>query len=237
MKAEEINATGNFLIDFAEKIGFQELLVIVILFFTFGLITRILGYYLKRRDLENEIKKREDLMELNRQHIEKTNEYLSLLNEFNLTILKSLEKLQSSVSTDKFNVLSERFLGVNRDFYSSVKSKILGFIENKEQENFYHIKNEIRNLYVDSVLNPTMKFIFSDETFIKRIKDKSLEAINQFLLEVEDIYNNEGGEGVRHYILTKDKLFELISEISQVMFLEYISAIHLEKNVSYIKGD
>ena len=148
----------------------------------------------------------------------------------------TLEKMQVSVSINKFELLKESFLGLNRTFIDIIKFRLLTHFENPHLDTVSNLKNEIKLYFVDKILNKLIHFIISDNAFVDNVKNAGFTIISSFIEVCLQVFHEEGLEGVKKYIESEEGLNKLNTDIAHLLTQEYSRVVVNDVYTNYLKG-
>jgi hypothetical protein len=127
------------------------------------------------------------------------NEAISKVTETNDLFVKLVENLSISISTNKFAVAAEAFIGVSRDFTSEIKDNLINWVFTDFQKSGDKNLRHTKELFKSKVLDRLNYFIFEDEKFSQDAAEragKELEAFYEgfrstILVELEAAYGED----------------------------------------------
>lgn len=231
---------GQLISTLIQSLGIVQTIVSVLIFIfsviTINLASKLIEYFLVKRTKQIEKDKENKIQNIINQFFDNTDKYIEKVDESNQLNHLLLEKLQISASIEKFEILLDSFLGYNRDFSYSLYAKLIGYLNLNKFENFQHIRNEIKNLFIEKVINRINLFIIYDEKLTKRIKEECLytidEFLNNFIKETKEYNINE----IKEFLKSDNGTIALIIELKEIIKNSYTNIIIKDETLKFLKG-
>jgi len=236
-----ITSLVEILADLIKSIGMLKASISILLLILFvtstKFITHLIKYFFNKKEKEKQLKTKKEIQHLIDKFFKNTNKYIKKIDENNELFSCILEKLQVSTSKEKFKILTETFVGLNRDFSSATKTKLFGYLELNKYDNFIHIRNEIKNLFIEKVINRLQSFIIYDETFSQSIKEKCMLSIDSFLDSFEEMIKQEDKtiNDIKKFIESEKGIYKLIVNLVTIIDTEYIKILYMDDSLHFLK--
>jgi hypothetical protein len=211
------------------------MLILLITLISLNFSTKLIEYIFLKKIKGKEKDKETKIQETINKFFVNTDKYIEKLDESNQINSVLLEKLQVSASLEKFEILMDAFLGYNRDFLTSLNFKLCGYIELEKFENFQHIKNEIKNLFMEKVINRINNFIIYDDKLTKNIKKESMKLIDTFLNKFIKKSKENTDLNTKEYLESEEGTYSLISSLNEIIKNEYIKIIYNDSSLNFLR--
>lgn len=231
---------ARLLVELIATIGFWKALIGVVVIFLLFTAPKSIATLIDSWKVKKQTKLERDKLEFSLEERDKffksIEELIIMTNESAKALYLTLEKMQVSVSIKKFELLKESFLGINRTFVDSFKFRLLTHYENPKFDTIVNVKNEIRQYYVEKVINKLLPFILKDEAFSNNVKNEGLMIINTFIEVSEFIFIDRGLPAAKEFLESEGGLSKLNVDISHMLTKEYSSLISKDLYMQYLRN-
>lgn len=236
---KSLEILGNLFSELVKTVGYGKsvlfIIIIVSLFVISKIVIKVIDYIFDSKKKKEQKVEVDKLKEIQTCYITNIGNFFELLEKNNEILSTVIAKLQVSVNLEKFNILIESFIGINRDFMSAIKVRLFNFLESKNKDGFNFVKQDIKNYFYEKIIYRISKFTFMDEVLLLTIKENCIKLIDSFLNKVETIIEKDNIV-VKEYINSDEGLFHISQEICKSIELSYLTFLNSQIDITYMKG-
>jgi hypothetical protein len=227
----------NTIIELAKvtnDIDTTKFIIVILLLLSLWLIPKLVLFILDRIKLKNDKEKEKSVKSEHDKFFRNANKTMQIFNTATDNLVNLNNKFQISPSSKKFIILIDSFLGVNKDFLALFKSKVYNYLENPKKESFVYVKEDIKSIFVERVINRLNFFVFENTKFSYIIEDECFNIINNFLNIIEDKIPTKSSEEIKQFIESDAGVYILITNLTNVLLRNYKEYMFTDNNIEYL---